>query len=124
MLTADVSRGTANDYSAFMVFDITEIPYRVVAKFRDNEIKPLLFPTKIHEVAKAYNEAYVMVEVNDIGEQVANTLQFDLEYDNLVISLQSGPDTWSGLLWRSSAIGSKNNKSSQESWMLKSQTTN
>ena len=84
MLTADVSRGTANDYSAFMVFDITEIPYRVVAKFRDNEIKPLLFPTKIHEVAKAYNEAYVMVEVNDIGEQVANTLQFDLEYDNLV----------------------------------------
>ena len=90
MLTADVSRGTANDYSAFMVFDITEIPYRVVAKFRDNEIKPLLFPTKIHEVAKAYNEAYVMVEVNDIGEQVANTLQFDLEYDNLVMASMRG----------------------------------
>ena len=89
-LTADVSRGTANDYSAFMVFDITEIPYRVVAKFRDNEIKPLLFPTKIHEVAKAYNEAYVMVEVNDIGEQVANTLQFDLEYDNLVMASMRG----------------------------------
>ena len=89
-ITADVSRGTANDYSAFMVFDITEIPYRVVAKFRDNEIKPLLFPTKIHEVAKAYNEAYVMVEVNDIGEQVANTLQFDLEYDNLVMASMRG----------------------------------
>ena len=50
MLTADVSRGTANDYSAFVVFDVTEIPYKIVAKFRDNEIKPLLFPTKIHEV--------------------------------------------------------------------------
>ena len=90
MLTADVSRGTANDYSAFVVFDVTEIPYRIVAKFRDNEIKPLLFPTKIHEVAKAYNEAYVMVEVNDIGEQVANTLQFDLEYDNLVMASMRG----------------------------------
>jgi len=90
MLTADVSRGTANDYSAFVVFDITEIPYKMVAKFRDNEIKPLLFPTKIHEVAKAYNQAYVMVEVNDIGEQVANTLQFDLEYDNLVMASMRG----------------------------------
>ena len=90
MITADVSRGTANDYSAFVVFDVTEIPYKVVAKFRDNEIKPLLFPTKIHEVAKAYNQAYVMVEVNDIGEQVANALQFDLEYDNLVMASMRG----------------------------------
>ena len=90
MLTADVSRGTANDYSAFIVFDVTEIPYKIVAKFRDNEIKPLLFPTKIHEVAKAYNNAYVMVEVNDIGEQVANALQFDLEYDNLVMASMRG----------------------------------
>ena len=90
MLTADVSRGTANDYSAFVVFDVTEIPYKVVAKFRDNEIKPLLFPTKIHEVAKAYNNAYVMIEVNDIGEQVANTLQFDLEYENLVMASMRG----------------------------------
>ena len=90
MITADVSRGTANDYSAFIVFDVTEIPYKMVAKFRDNEIKPLLFPTKIHEVAKAYNQAYVMVEVNDIGEQVANALQFDLEYDNLVMASMRG----------------------------------
>ena len=90
MITADVSRGTANDYSAFVVFDVTEIPYKMVAKFRDNEIKPLRFPTKIHEVAKAYNQAYVMVEVNDIGEQVANALQFDLEYDNLVMASMRG----------------------------------
>ena len=90
MITADVSRGTANDYSAFIVFDVTEIPYKIVAKFRDNEIKPLLFPTKIYEVARAYNQAFVMVEVNDIGEQVANTLQFDLEYDNLVMASMRG----------------------------------
>ena len=90
MLTADVARGTINDYSAFIVFDITEIPYRVVVKFRDNEIKPLIFPSKIYEIAKVYNQAYVMVEVNDIGEQVANTLQFDLEYDNLVMASMRG----------------------------------
>ena len=89
-LTADVSRGTANDYSAFVVIDVTEIPYKVVAKYRDNEIKPLLFPSKIYDVARAYNQAFVMIEVNDIGEQVASTMQFDLEYDNLVMASMRG----------------------------------
>jgi hypothetical protein len=90
MLTADVSRGTSNDYSAFIVFDISEIPYRIVAKYRDNEIKPLIFPNKIYDVAKAYNQAYVLVEVNDIGEQVANALQYDVEYDNLIMASMRG----------------------------------
>ena len=89
-LTADVSRGTANDYSAFVVVDVTEIPYKICAKFRDNEIKPMLFPAKIHDVARAYNQAFVMVEVNDIGEQVANAMQFDLEYDNLIMASMRG----------------------------------
>ena len=90
MITADVARGTNNDYSAFLVFDVSQVPYRVVAKYRDNEIKPLMFPQKIHTVAKAYNEAFVLVEVNDIGEQVANTLQFDLEYDNMIMASMRG----------------------------------
>ena len=89
-LTADVSRGTKNDYSAFVVVDVTEIPYKIVAKFRDNELKPLLFPAKIHDVARAYNQAFVMIEVNDIGEQVANAMQFDLEYDNLIMASMRG----------------------------------
>ena len=89
-ITADVSRGTANDYSAFVVIDVTEIPYKIAAKYRDNEIKPLLFPSKIYDVARAYNQSFVMIEVNDIGEQVANTMQFDLEYDNLVMASMRG----------------------------------
>ena len=89
-LTADVSRGTSQDYSAFLVLDVTEMPYKVVAKYRNNEIKPLIFPQKIYEVAKAYNECFVLVEVNDIGEQVANALQFDLEYENLVMASMRG----------------------------------
>ena len=60
MLCADVSRGTANDYSAFVVVEVSQMPYKVVAKFRDNEIKPLLFPGKIYEVARAYNKAFVL----------------------------------------------------------------
>ena len=90
LLTADVSRGTSNDYSAFVIFDVSQMPYRIVAKYRDNEIKPLLFPSKIYDVAMAYNQAFVLVEVNDIGEQVATTLQFDLEYDNLIMASMRG----------------------------------
>jgi len=90
MITVDVARGTQKDYSAFIVFDISQIPYRIVAKYRDNEIKPLVFPSKIYDTARAYNQAFVLVEVNDIGEQVANTLQFDLEYDNLVMASMRG----------------------------------
>ena len=89
-LSADVSRGTKNDYSAFTVIDVTEMPYKIVAKYKDNEIKPLIFPQKIYDVARAYNQAYVLIEVNDIGEQVANTLQFDLEYDNLCMASMRG----------------------------------
>ena len=90
VLVADVARGTKNDYSAFIVFDVSTVPYQIVAKYRDNEIKPMLFPNVIHDVAKAYNMAYVMVEVNDIGEQVATALQFDLEYENLIMASMRG----------------------------------
>jgi hypothetical protein len=90
VLVADVSRGTKNDYSAFVVVDVSEIPYKVVAKFRDNELKPLIFPSKIYDIARAYNQAYVLIEVNDIGEQVANAMQFDLEYDNLIMASMRG----------------------------------
>lgn len=90
VLVADVARGTSNDYSAFVVVDVSEIPYRVVAKFRDNELKPLIFPSKIYDVARAYNQAFVLIEVNDIGEQVACAMQFDLEYDNLIMASMRG----------------------------------
>ena len=90
VVVADVSRGLSNDYSAFVVFDVSQLPYRVVAKFRDNEIKPVIFPTKIHEIAKVYNQAYVLIEVNDIGDQVAHALQYDMEYDNMMMAAMRG----------------------------------
>ena len=89
-ITVDVARGTENDYSAFIVFDITEFPWRVVAKYKNNQIKPMLFPSIINDVAKAYNQSYILVEINDIGEQVANILHFDLEYENVLMCAMRG----------------------------------
>jgi len=82
--TVDVARGVSEDYSAFIVVDITEFPHRVVAKYRNNEIKPMLFPNIIYEVVRNYNNAFVLCEVNDIGDQVASILNYDLEYQNLL----------------------------------------
>ena len=88
--TVDVARGVGGDYSAFVVIDITEYPHRVVARYRNNEIKPMLFPSIIFDTVKAYNNAYVLCEVNDIGDQVASILQYDLEYQNILMCSMRG----------------------------------
>ena len=90
IITVDVARGVGNDYSAFVVVDITEFPHRIVAKYRDNQIKPMLFPNIIWEVAKNYNNAFILCEVNDIGDQVASILHYDLEYENLLMASMRG----------------------------------
>ena len=90
VMTVDVARGVSEDYSAFVVVDITEFPHRVVAKYRNNEIKPMLFPNIIYEVAKNYNEAFILCEVNDIGDQVASILNYDLEYKNVLMCSMRG----------------------------------
>ena len=90
IVTVDVARGLGNDYSAFIVFDVTQFPYKVVAKYRNNEIKPMLFPNVILDVAKGFNNAYILVEVNDIGDQVASILQYDLEYENILMASMRG----------------------------------
>ncbi|MBU89472.1 MAG: terminase [Euryarchaeota archaeon] len=89
-IAVDVARGVGNDYSAFVVVDITTFPHKVVAKYRDNMIKPMLFPSVIYDVAKSYNEAFILCEVNDVGDQVASILQYDLEYQNLLMCSMRG----------------------------------
>tara|TARA_A200000113_G_C8846449_1_gene348782 strand:+ start:112 stop:1758 length:1647 start_codon:yes stop_codon:yes gene_type:complete len=89
-MTVDVARGINGDYSAFTLFDTTTVPYKLVAKYRNNEVKPMLFPDIICQVARAYNHAYILVEVNDIGGQVADIIQYDLEYDNLLMAAMRG----------------------------------
>ena len=90
VLTVDVARGVEKDYSAFAICDVTTFPYRLVAKYRDNQIKPMLFPSIIKDLAVAYNKAFILVEVNDIGEQVGQILHMDLEYDNVLMCAMRG----------------------------------
>ena len=90
ILTVDVSRGIGGDYSAFCVIDTTTLPYKLVAKYRNNEIKPIVLPNILVDVAKNYNGAYILCEVNDIGGQVADIIQYDLEYENLLMASMRG----------------------------------
>ena len=90
VITVDVARGVEKDYSAFTICDVTTFPYKLVGKFRDNHIKPMLFPNVIYEFARGYNNAYVLCEVNDIGDQVASILNYDLEYENLLMASMRG----------------------------------
>ena len=82
-MTVDTSRGIGGDFSAFIVADITKMPYKVVAKYRDNKVAPMLYPDIIGKVGKDYN-AFILVEVNDIGQQVAEILHQEVEYENML----------------------------------------
>jgi len=89
-IVADSAQGKEQDYSALSVFDITEIPYKQVAKYRDNKISPMLYPNIIYQIGMQYNTAWTMVEINDVGQQVAETLHFDLEYENILMCSMHG----------------------------------
>jgi hypothetical protein len=89
-LTVDVARGIGKDYSSFAVIDASASPYRLVAKYRNNLIPPLVFPNVIESVARLYNNAWVLVEVNDIGGQVVDILHTELEYENIVSTVAKG----------------------------------
>ena len=83
-MACDTARGIGGDYSAFVVVDITQMPYKVVAKFRRNDIAPMLFPDVIGKVGRDYNNAFILVEVNDIGQQVVEILHQEVEYENIL----------------------------------------
>ena len=89
-IVADVSRGVGVDASAFIVYDVTEMPYKVVAAYKNNLIEPILYPEIIYQVAKSYSEAFVMIEINDNGQQIADILHQDLEYENIVYTTVKG----------------------------------
>jgi len=89
-MCVDVSRGLSNDYSALVVCDVTKVPYKIVAKYRDNNIKPIVYPNIIQKIGNAYNKAFCLIEINDLGQQVADSLMYELEYDNMMMVTQRG----------------------------------
>jgi hypothetical protein len=93
--TVDVARGTNKDYSAFIIFDVTKeenkkIPYEVVCTYKNNEVKPFVLPNIIAQTCKAYNEAHILVEVNDLGQSVSEAMHYELEYPNILMTTQKG----------------------------------
>ena len=90
VITVDVSRGKGLDYSAFQIIDVTSVPYKQVAVFKNNIISPRDFATFIVTSAKIYNEAMILVEVNDLGAQVSDTIYYDYEYENLIFTESAG----------------------------------
>lgn len=86
VMAVDTSRGTGGDFSAFIIFDVTSLPYKVVAVYKNNKISSMLYPGLIFKMATQYNDAAVYVETNDIGEGVANALYYDFEYEMVLMS--------------------------------------
>jgi len=111
-IAVDTSRGTGADYSALVVVDCTKFPYEVVATYRNNKISHLLYPTTIDNISRNYNNAYILVETNDNGQQVADTLNYDLENENVlkVAQSKSGQVLTSGFNAQGSKFGIKTSK--------------
>lgn len=84
IMIVDTARGRGLDYSAFVVIDVTEIPYKVVAVYRDNEISPMVYPSIIKKIGEYYNQCYILVEINDNGQHIAESLFYDYEYENIL----------------------------------------
>lgn len=83
-MMVDVARGVGKNYSAFIIVNVSEIPYKVVATFKRNDIVPMAYPAVINSAARKYNEAQVLVEINDVGGQIVDILFHDLEYENIL----------------------------------------
>jgi hypothetical protein len=83
VMTVDCAEGVGQDYSTVAVVDVTDIPYKLVAKYRDNNIAPLLFPTIIYNIGQRYNGAFLLAETNNVGQQVVDILHYELEYENI-----------------------------------------
>lgn len=94
VITADVSEGIGCDFSAASVFDVTEKPYRQVARYYDNRVSVVDYPNVLYSIGGRYNNAFILIEIGGgslgVGDQVASVLRYDLEYENLFVTSESG----------------------------------
>jgi hypothetical protein len=88
VIVVDTSRGKSLDYSAFTVINISQIPYKMVATYKNNEVSPLVYPSIIQKIGRYYNDAYALVEINDNGQQIADSLFDDYEYENILSTME------------------------------------
>ena len=93
---SDTARGVGLDYSTGVMVDVTDVPYRVVAVYRDNKISTTLFPGLLHKLCVDYNNASVLIETNDMGESIANSLFYDYEYEMVLMANGDAITSWGG----------------------------
>jgi hypothetical protein len=62
----------------------------VVAKYRNNEISSTLYPDVVYRASRFYNDAFALVETNDVGKQVVDMLFMDLAYENVLMTQSNG----------------------------------
>jgi hypothetical protein len=86
----DVSRGKDLDYHAVTIVDVTAAPYKVVAQYKNNELSPYLLPNLIYAMGKRYNDAYILTEVNDLGQEIVDIMHNEMEYENLLVTSVRG----------------------------------
>lgn len=89
VITVDTARGGGNDYSAFQIIDVTEIPYKQVGRYMNNTVPVMLYPSIIHESARYFNNALILVETNDIGGQIADMLAYEMEYEGVLKTINN-----------------------------------
>ena len=86
----DVSEGKGFDYSAFSVFDVTQMPYEQVCTYRSNTITPIELTEIIYNTCMTYNEALVLIEHASLGPQVAESLHMDFDYEGVLMTESAG----------------------------------
>ena len=83
----------------------------------------MMFPNIIYQLAKSYNNAFILCEVNDVGDQVASIIQYDLEYQNLLMCSmrgRAGQIVGQGFSGKKDSTGSQDVQDSQEDWVFES----
>lgn len=83
----DTASGQGLDYSAFVIIDTTVLPYQVVATYANNRVTTMEYPAVIMEYAKRYEMPWMLIEVNDIGRDIAHVLYRDYEYPRLMTTM-------------------------------------
>lgn len=90
IMCVDTCRAQGADYHAFSVVDVTQMPYKMVAKYRNNTLPVLMYPTVIDKMGKYYNNAHILLEINDVGSEVADILYQEMEYENVLLVSNRG----------------------------------
>ena len=81
-LGVDSAKGSGLDFSVIQVLKFnSDTSVEQVAVYRNDKLNTHDFAEVCIVVSKYYNNAMMMIENNDVGESVVNTIWYEYEYD-------------------------------------------